>query len=249
MQFALSWAAAEIAEKQGVEVTSVPLGEVTMLIKIDGLWSRLCAKKGFTEAMRLVTTPSAFMKYINPYGEAMMREMNETYIAAGQLGKRGGQTTHIIIADDVSTSIGWVVAEDIVRDALMTVYAKMITAVHNDLPFSRDEFNVAWGFHSDGDISTLYPAVAMAGFEAVHFASVPQSSVSSLADKARASGLTACGGVTAESLEAGKLPSETCRQIAILARRPNFIVCDDGGMTTKRQLEHYLEALHQIALC
>jgi len=250
MRFALSWAAADVAEKHDVEIAATPLGEMNALTKIDGLWSRLAQDRGWTEAMRLAETPKQFMKLINPYGDAMMKEMRDTFIAMGAVGKRKKDpTNYICIADDVSTSIGWIVSEEIVKDALMMVYTKMISSIHNDLPLSRDEFNVAWCFHSDGDVSSVYPSIKQAGFDAVHIASVPYARMSTLVGKAGTSDLLFFGGVMAETLEEGKLSSELTRQIAILARRPNVVVCDDGGMTTLRQLEHYIDACHQIALC
>jgi len=251
MRFALSWAAQNIADENDVEIAATPLGEMNALVKIDGLWSRLAQDKGWTEAMRLAETPNQFIKLINPYGDAMMKEMRDAFTTLGTIGKRKKKhpTNFICIADDVSTSIGWIVSEEIVRDALMMVYAKMIASIHNDLPLSRDEFNVAWCFHSDGDISSLYPAIRQTGFDAVHIASVPYARMSTLVGKAGTADLLFFGGVMAETLEAGKLSGELTRQIAILARRPNVIVCDDGGMTTLRQLEHYIDACHQIALC
>jgi hypothetical protein len=219
------------------------------LVKIDGLWSRLAQDIGWTEAMRFVQTSALLLKLINPYGDAMMREMRDTYTATGRLGKRNEPTTYLCIADDVCTSIGWVIAEEIVRDALMPVYAKMISAIHNDMPFSCDEFNVSWAFHSDGDVSAIYPAIKLAGFEAVHVASVPYARLSTLAVKADSTDLLLFGGVATDTLEAGRMSGDLARQIAILARRSNVIVCDDGAVTTLRQLEHYLDACHQIALC
>ena len=249
MRFALSWAAREIAEKNEVQTSLTPLGPMVTLTKIDGLWSRLAEEKGWNDAMRLAQFPADFMRLINPYGEAMMREMRESFTASGTLGTPGKATAYLCIADDVCTSIGWVVSEEIVRDALMKVYGKMISAIHNDLPFSRDEFNVAWCFHSDGDISAVYPAIQQAGFTAVHCASVPYASLSTLVGKAGSADLLFFGGVLSETLEEGSMAGDLARQIAILARRPNMVVCDDGGMTTVRQLEHYLDACHKIALC
>jgi len=249
MRFGLSWAAAEIADTNEVETTLMPLGQLIRLTKIDGLWARLAQDKGYHDAMRLAQFPADFMKLINPYGDAMMREMRETFNAVGKLGKPGEATQYLCIADDVCTSIGWIVSEDIVRDALMKVYGRMITSILNDLPFSRDEFNVEWCFHSDGDISSIYPAIKMAGFSAVHCASVPYASLSTLVGKAGSADLLFFGGVLTETVDQGAMSGELARQIAILARRPNMVVCDDGGMTTQRQLEHYLDACHKIALC
>jgi hypothetical protein len=249
MRFALSWAAQGIAEENEVVTTSMPLGKMIILHKIDGLWSRLAQDKGWNDAMRQAQFPGDFMKLINPYGDAMMKEMRETFNATGTLGSTDKVPTYLCIADDVCTSIGWVVEETIVRDALMMVYAKMIATIHNDLPFSRDEFNVEWCFHSDGDISVVYPAIRAAGFSAIHCASVPYASLSTLVGKAGNADLIFFGGVLTETLEEGPMPADLARQIAILARRPNMVVCDDGGMTTLRQLEHYLDACHKIALC
>jgi len=249
MRFALSWAAQEIADHNEVEFTSTPLGKMIPLTKIDGLWTRLARDIGWNEAMRRAQSPHDFMKLINPYGDAMMHEMRETFNATGSLGRRDAAPTYICIADDICTSIGWIVSEEIARDALMMVYSKMLSSIHNDLPFSRDEFNVEWCFHSDGDVSSIYPSIKLAGFSAVHAASVPYTRMSTIVGKAGSTGLLFFGGVMTETLEEGTLSGELTRQIAILARRPNMVVCDDGGMTTLRQLEHYLDACHKIALC
>ncbi|MCL2818776.1 MAG: hypothetical protein FWD41_03530 [Actinomycetia bacterium] len=249
MRFALSWAAREIADKNEIETNVTPLGDMLTLTKIDGLWSRLADEIGWNEAMRLAQFPHDFMKLIDPYGRTMMDQMRETFNSIGGMGRRDKTPAYLCIADDVCSSIGWIVAEDIVRDALMMVYGKMISTIHNDLPFSRDEFNVSWCFHSDGDISSIYPAIKQAGFDAVHGASVPYARMSTLVGKAGTAKLEFFGGVMTETLEEGRLSGELTRQIAILARRPNMVVCDDGGMDTLRQLEHELDACHQIALC
>jgi len=249
MRFGLSWAALEVAEHFDIEVATPALGDLYQLTKVDGLWSRLAHDKGWTEAMRLAETPAQFLKLINPYGDAMMREMNEKFISLGSIGRRSGVPHYITIADDVSTSIGWIVAEEIVRDALMMVYRKMIASIYNDLPLSRDEFNVNWCFHSDGDISSLYPDIKQTGFDAVHIASVPYARMSTLIGKAGSADLLFFGGMMTETLEEGAPSGDLMRRIAIFARRPNVVICDDGGMTTARQLEHYLDACHKIALC
>lgn len=249
MKFALSWAADAIREEHSVPQPAGPFGDVLICRKIDGLWTRLCDEIGWTEAMRKATNKKEFISLINPYGELMMMEMREQFMASGPLSKKDKGADFLFIADDICTSIGWIIDETIVRESLIPIYGKMLTAIGNDLPFSRDEFNIVWGFHSDGDISELYPDLARAGFGAAHLASVSYGRMSTLATKASASSMMTLGGIATETLEAGKISGELARQIAILARRDRFVVCDDGGLQTARQLEHYYEACLQIALC
>ena len=97
-------------------------------------------------------------------------------------------------------------------------------------------------FHSDGEIRVLMPALARAGFSAVHLAGLDADAFASAAAAARRSRLVVLGGVRASDLPEGARRSGD-RAATVAASLGGVIVCDDGGLLTFAQLASYGAAL------
>lgn len=130
----------------------------------------------------------------------------------------------MIIADDLASGSGWLLDPTFVEDVVMPI-EHSCGRVIDGAPLL---------FHSDGDIATLYPALAGGCFAGVHIAAGDVVATRDAIGAAAAAGLVPLGGIPAMSLE-----SESASAIAmrISTFRPLGlrVVCDDGGMTDLSQ--------------
>jgi len=137
----------------------------------------------------------------------------------------------VVVADDLAGPAGWLVAPDFALEALVPCY-RQITG----------EVMVPTVFHSDGDVRALYPALAGAGFSAVHVALSGEAAIERCVNAARDAGLAPVGGVEAVALH--ELGATTVGAHALrLAQGGPLVVCDDGGMTSAEQLAAYATTL------
>lgn len=267
MKFAATWVAAELARTTGRDRDFPP--ETVEMLGVAGPWGRTCEDLGWVEAIRRCALADQV--------DAMFREGQRDSIAESRAivrrfaggvaesvqptlldgaGVRHGGTgsiartpPHVFIADDVSTSHGWVLDPDFVRQHLVPLYGKLATAVrHSAEKSGLDPASVVVGFHSDGDISDIYHDLAEVGFDAVHLASVSYVSVSRLAAAAKAAGMVAYGGVASETLAEGEVADDLCRMLARTARADGLVVADDGGVTDSAELDALTAAYVKVGL-
>lgn len=248
MQFAYSWQAKIIIDENSLATPSGPARNFEYLSVVDGLWSRFCNDVGWMDALRSSASPETFLSSISQYGEQMLEDMKKLSMSSGLSSSAETSPRILVIADDVCSRQGWIVDEALVTDVLMPLYGKMITIAANELPVVADELNIRWAFHSDGDISSAYAAVKLAGFDFVHLASIDYVSLSGVAHKAKTQGLIPIGGIAAETLDSGVLSDDLCRKIALVAHTTGLIVGDDAGVSTREQVERLFDACTRIAL-
>lgn len=248
MRFVFSWQARQIIDEHALIVPSGPANDVAYLSVVDGLWSRLCDAIGWMEAMRASVSREAFLQAISVHGESMLEDMKALALSSGLKSEAESHQRMLVIADDVCSRQGWIVDEALITSVLMPLYSKMLTVVANELPVAADELNLSWGFHSDGDISSIYESVKLAGFDFVHLASVDYVSLSGVAHKAKSQGLIPVGGIAAETLDHGDLADDLCRRLALVARTTGLLVGDDAGVTTPEHVTRLFDACTRIAL-
>ena len=133
----------------------------------------------------------------------------------------------VLIADDLAGPAGPLLSPDYALDALLPCY--------HHLALEVDAGGLPALFHSDGDIRMLLPALARAGFSAVHLAGLGADAFAASAAAARRAGLVVLGGIPAAALPDGAREAGE-RAGVVAASLGGTIVCDDGGITTFDQL-------------
>jgi hypothetical protein len=185
---------------------------------VSGVFGRVAASLGWSEALRMsVGEPGAMAGHL---AEAL----HEALVAA-RSGVAAGADV-VLVADDLAGASGPLVSPDYALDALIPCYRAIATEAL--------EKGLSVAFHSDGDIRTLMPALARAGFSAVHLAGIPADGVSVAVAAARDAGMAAIGGIAAATVV--DEPVAGGRRAAELAVGSGLLVCDDGGLVTGQDL-------------
>lgn len=145
--------------------------------------------------------------------------------------------TAIVIADDLAGADGPLVAPDFALECIVPRIGRLaeVAAEHSTPAI----------FHSDGDVRWLLPSLRGQGFAAVHPGGLSDPAFDIFVDTANAVGLVVLGGVSSETLHAGR--SEVLRAASKAAARAaggGLLIADDGGLTTYEQLVALISALH-----
>jgi hypothetical protein len=99
-------------------------------------------------------------------------------------------------------------------------------------------------FHSDGDVRLLLPAIARAGFVAVHGGGgLGPDAFERLFWTAREEGLAVIGGLLTTELENPARAEALGSRIGVLAQAGGLFVADDGGITTPEEASALVTAL------
>ena len=192
---------------------------------VAGVLGRTGARLGWTEAIRLSAANPAALTI------ALDEALHDTLVEV-RAGIAAGADA-ILIADELSGASGPLVSPDYALDALMPCYHRCAGEIN--------AAGVPALFHSDGDVRALMPALARAGFAAIHLGGLsPEPFLSSLA-AARSAGLVVLGGIEAAALTGGA--RRTGEHAAAAALAGGLIVCDDGGMTTAEELTAFASAI------
>jgi len=190
---------------------------------VSGVLGRIAARSGWADALRRSATEPGALAF------ALSEVLHDALVEV-----RAGVAVRadaVVVADDLAGPAGWLVAPDFALEALVPCY-RQITG----------EGMVPTVFHSDGDVRALYPALAGAGFSAVHIALSGEVAIERCVNAARDAGLTPVGGIEAVALH--ELGATTVGAQALrLAQGGPIVVCDDGGMTSAEQLAEYATSL------
>ena len=218
--FALSWVADELFKAEGIENRLPVIGH------IDGPWTRLCRAITWKEALALGADASALSCALEAYNGEILSQI-----------KQLEPDERVVIADDICSGAGWLLEPAVARGVLMPLYECYVNA-----------FDRMLGFHSDGNISELFPDLSAAGFHFVHLASVNYVDLPAIVHSAQAHALVPYGGVSTETISQGPLSSALRAMLAELVQDQGLIVCDDAGLTTGEQLDAFLLELSSIPL-
>jgi hypothetical protein len=204
-------------------VEQLARADVAAIWTVGGMLSGVARRMGWTEALkRSATQPGALAA---PIAEALHDSLE-----AARAGVSAGAQA-LLVADELATGTGWLLSPDFALEALMPGYRQLARVG-------------SWpaGFHSDGDIRALYPALKAAGYSAVHVATSGAGATTAAFSAARSHGLVPMGGIEARALFA-----EGARSIGsaagLLAAGGPAVLCDDGGMTSGEELAAYSSAL------
>ncbi|PKQ15676.1 MAG: hypothetical protein CVT67_08100 [Actinobacteria bacterium HGW-Actinobacteria-7] len=193
---------------------------------VSGVIGRVAAAQGWAEVIRASAgTPSSLV--------ASLAEALHISLEAIREGVRAGCQA-FVVADDLSSSAGWLVSPDFALDVAVPCYRNMAAEIAHG--------GGVVAFHSDGDIRALYGALARAGFSAVHLAGLNAEATAGSVSAARDVGLTPMAGISVGGI-ALQGAHEAGVRAAALAKAGSLLICDDGGMSTPEELALVGEAI------
>ncbi len=153
-------------------------------------------------------------------------------IATGaRLGARA-----IVLAEDLAGSSGPLIAPDFAIAELLPRYARIVQAA--------GALDLCCVLHSDGDVRPLLPAIARAGFVAIHAGGgLDFQRFDKLFWAARDTGLAVIGGLMTGDLGNGIRAEAIGSTVGVVAEAGGLLVADDGGITTHDQMRGLITAL------
>lgn len=156
-------------------------------------------------------------------------------VSRAQLGAQLGARA-VVVAEDLAGSEGPLVAPDFAIAELLPRYERIVRAARS--------LGMPAVFHSDGDIRLLLPAIARAGFVAVHAGGgLGFEAFDRLFWAARDAGLAVMGGLLTAELRNAARAEAIGSTIGVLARAGGMFVADDGGITTTQEMAGLVTAL------
>ena len=142
----------------------------------------------------------------------------------------------LVLAEDVAGTDGPLVAPDFAIAELLPRYARVVETAR--------ALGVPAVFHSDGDVRPLLPAIARAGFVALHAGGgLGFEAFDRLLWAAREAGIALIGGLLTGELGNAARSEALGSTIGVLAQAGGLLVADDGGITTEREVAGLVTAL------
>lgn len=190
-----------------------------------GVLGRLGDRMGWTAALRLTAGDPGTLA-------APLAEVLHDVLGSVRAGVAAGADA-VVLADDLAGAVGPLVSPDFALDALVPCY--------HSVAAEAGARGIPAVFHSDGDIRVLLPALARAGFSALHAGSLSGEAFAATLVSARAAGMTVLGGIEAAQLTSGARHSGV--EVGTMALAGGLIMCDDGGLTTAVEVTAYATAI------
>jgi hypothetical protein len=209
-------------------ITALAETGVASLAAISGpLWP-LIEAKGVAEGLRAtLTRPEETAAEIDAQIDSLVAEVARV---AG-MGARA-----IVLAEDLAGTQGPLVAPDFAIAELMPLYERIVRAARS--------LGMPAVFHSDGDLRLLLPAIARAGFVAVHAGGgLGLEAFERLYWAAREEGLAVVGGFVTSELANAARAEALGSHVGVLAKTGGLFVADDGGITTPEEMAALVTAL------
>jgi hypothetical protein len=169
---------------------------------------------------------------------AILREIDVETERAAWLARRGIElgADAVVIAEDLAGTAGLLVTKDFALRELMPRLSSIVARAVRGRPAI---------LHSDGDIRSLLPQIARAGFFGVHAGGgLDRDSYEQLFWDVRSLGMLAVGGIQTEALGRGAYSAvKAGTRAAALAHGGGLLLADDGGITNEEQLVAFLAAV------
>jgi len=201
---------------------------VAPLWAVDGpLWPVIEAR-GTIEGLRATLTRAEEIgRDIDTRLEGVLADIDR----GAALGSRA-----LVLAEDLAGSDGPLVAPDFAIAELLPRYARLVEHAR--------VLGLPAVLHSDGDIRPLLPAIARAGFVAVHAGGgLGFDAFDRLFWAARDTGLAVIGGLLTGELGNPVRAEALGAAVGVIARAGGLLVADDGGITTAVQVANLVAAL------
>lgn len=189
---------------------------------VDGIVCRIARSRGWPETLRLCVDAAAWAPAVEA---ATMEAVNdvESAVSAG--------ADAIVVADDLAGD-EWLITPE---------SASTVAEAYSALVESWRGLGPAV-FHSDGDISTLMPALSAAGFSAIHFGLLDELALASAFRSSWRAGLCPVGGISATSSGAARLT-----RLARLSQEGPCVLSDDGGTCSEEDAARLAQAFATLA--
>lgn len=218
-------ASAEWAEEA---VTKLQDRGVACLWAVDGpLWPVIESRGGVDGIRATLTDPAAVGNEIDQRTDAVLQSV----VLGAEHGARA-----LVLAEDLAGSEGPLVAPDFAIAELLPRYARIVEAAQG--------LSMPTVLHSDGDVRPLLPAIARAGFSAVHAGGgLSLEGFEKLFWAARDNGLAVIGGMVTQELGNLARAEALGSAIGVLVQAGGLLVADDGGITESHQVVALASAL------
>ena len=191
------------------------------------LWPVIEARGALEGLRETLTRPEEIGAEIDALLDAQMAEVAR--------GARAGARA-VVLAEDLAGTSGPLVAPDFAIAELLPRYVRIVEAARS--------LGMPAVLHSDGDIRPLLPAIARAGFVAVHVGGgLDVDAFERLFWSAREEGLAVIGGLLTVELVNTVRAEALGSRIGVLARAGGLLVADDGGITTPLEMSALVTAL------
>jgi hypothetical protein len=218
------------AEAPGAEdgVAAVTAAGALPIWAVTGPLGRVEAKLGALETLRMSSAEPAGLAAI------IDRELHASLDQVRRAGEHGVRA--LVIADDLAGDEGPLVSPDYALEALVPCYRRLAQTAwqHEVVPL----------FHSDGDVRALVPALARAGYAAIHPGGLHAAKLIAFAEVAWSSGLVVIGGLHARSLLSGT--RDQAASAVSLSRQGAMLVADDGGIASAEELAAFVTAARAV---
>ncbi len=195
---------------------------------VPGPLGVVAARDGWSETLRRTARDP----------EALKQDMRAELPHLAEYVRRGArlQVTAIVVAEDLAGAEGMLIAPDHATDVVFPLLQTIVDTAAEEGLLS------IW--HTDGDTRALLTGARRAGFVAVHSGGLPDSGFDRFCAHANNLGLSVLGGISGDAVrEGGPAALQAGSLAAIRAQRGGFLLCDDGGLSTAREVSELLSAL------
>lgn len=195
---------------------------------VDGpLWP-VVREEGELQGLRAtLTEPERVGESIEAKLDGVLQQLAD----GARLGVRA-----IVLAEDLAGTSGPLIAPDFAIGELLPRYTRLVQAA--------GALGLPCVLHSDGDIRPLLPAIARSGFVAVHAGGgLDFERFDRLFWAARGEGLAVIGGLLTGELGNPARAEAVGSTIGVVAQAGGLLVADDGGITTRAEVQNLRVAL------
>ncbi len=195
---------------------------------VGGPFGRVAERLGWAKALRISAEDPGLLTA--PLTEALARseERVRQGVAAG--------ADFLVVAEDLASEDGWLVAPGFARVSLLPSVCTIAQLARR--------LGVHAVFHSDGDVSAIFDALAAGGFDALHVTHAPGKALESVLTEASRHCLGVLGGVQGRGLETSF--GEDARRALYEHAHKGLLVCDDGGIVSARQLSRLAQVYREL---
>ena len=212
-------------------VAAVHTGGLACGAVVDGAWQRLTQRAGLEPALRLATG-AALAPRLAALARETEREVEGWSLAGADL---------VVLADDVAYAGGPLFSPALFERLLVPQYRRLLAGPP---PLDGERRRPTLGFHSDGDMRRLLPALVRAGFSC--FSLEPEATAAGEVWRRFGRRVTLLTGIPAAWLTSAVDWRDVTSALADLACGGSLILASTCGLFEPRSLEN-LTTIYRLA--